>query len=111
MILDLLAEAARYTALHPLFGAAFEYLRSTPLAELPLGKHVLDGDRLYVLVAREEGRTRTGAKLEAHRKYIDIQVTIAGNEEMGWRPTAECARVETPYDAARDIAFYLDEPT
>ncbi|PKO59005.1 MAG: YhcH/YjgK/YiaL family protein, partial [Betaproteobacteria bacterium HGW-Betaproteobacteria-17] len=41
MILDMLAEADRYTALHPLFARAFEFLRSTDLLALAPGMHTI----------------------------------------------------------------------
>ncbi|HEX4131556.1 MAG TPA: YhcH/YjgK/YiaL family protein [Pirellulales bacterium] len=110
MILDTIEQAARYAALHPLFERAFHYLRVTDLAALELGRHELDGDRLYVLLARDEGRTRLGAKLEAHRRYIDIQYLIAGDEEMGWRSTAECSKIDTPYNDGRDFLLFADPP-
>ena len=29
---------------------------------------------------------------------------------MGWRPTADCNDVVTPYGVEKDIAFYADSP-
>ena len=110
MILDRLAGADRYAALHPAFKAAFEFLRRPEAAALPPGRVELDGPRLYVAVDHKEGRGRPAARLEAHRKYIDIQFTVAGDELIGWRPTADCARRAAPYDPARDIEFFADDP-
>ena len=56
------------------------------------------------------GRPKTEAKLESHRKYIDIQYVIAGIDEMGWKPSTECKLIDTPYDEKNDIMFYKDEP-
>ena len=106
MILDRLTEAARYAALHPGFAAAFDWLRTTNLAALPLGKHTLDGERLFVLVAQDEGRGHAGAKLEAHRRYIDIQYVVTGDEQIGWRATADCVQVTAPY--VDDIELFGD---
>jgi YhcH/YjgK/YiaL family protein len=80
------------------------------LAELPVGRHEIDGDRLFCMISKGPGRSRAEAKLEAHRKYIDIQYVIAGTEEMGWRPTAACTLSEVSYDAEKDIEFFADEP-
>ena len=110
MILDALGNSARYEALHPLFPAAFAFLRAPGIADLPVGKHAIEGERLLVIIGRDAGRTRGGAKLESHRKYIDIQLTLAGNEEIGWCPLAECREVSQPYDADRDIMFFADWP-
>ena len=110
MILDTLARSDRYLALHPLFARAFDFLRSTDLDALEPGKHAIDGERLFAIVEACAGRTRAEAKLESHRRYIDIQLVLAGVDEMGWKPTADCVDPATDHDAARDIRFYNDAP-
>ena len=110
MILDTLQRADRYIALHPAFRQAFEFLRQPDLSRLPSGRHVVDGDRLYVSIDQREGRGRDGARLEAHRQYIDIQLTIEGDEEIGWLPVDRCEAPEGPFDSAKDIGFYEDRP-
>jgi len=111
MVLDSLAQAHRYTSLHPAFARAFGFLTATDLRSLEQGRHALDGDRLYVLLDHKDGRGREGARLEAHRRYIDIQLTIEGSEEIGWRPTAECQLPSGEFDETKDIGFFDDRPT
>ena len=111
MILATLAEAERYSAQHPLFPRAFGFLRSTNLQVLAPGKHTVDGERIFAIVESCNGRTRAEAKLECHRRYIDIQLVLDGIDEMGWKPVAECVDPATDYDAARDIRFFNDTPS
>lgn len=111
MILASLAEAERYAALHPLFPRAFEFLRSTDLKALAPGKHTVQGEQLFAIVEACAGRTREEAKLECHRRYIDIQLVLEGVDEMGWKPVAGCADPAMEYDAARDIRFFNDPPS
>lgn len=110
MILAKLTEADRYAALHPLFARAFAFLRGTNLDALAPGRHDIEGERLFALVEDGAGRARADAKLECHRRYIDIQLVLHGVDEMGWKPVAECADAATDYDAARDIRFFNDAP-
>lgn len=110
MILDDLQAAGRYDALHPLFCKGMEFLARADLESLPGGRHEIDGDRVFALVNRDPGRGRAGARLEAHRKYIDIQYLVSGREEIGWRPTEQCQQVSEPYDDSRDILFFADQP-
>jgi YhcH/YjgK/YiaL family protein len=110
MILDELAAAHRYHGLNPLFREGFAFLARTDLESLDSGRHELVGDRLFALVNRDPGRGRAGARLEAHRKYIDIQYLVSGTEEIGWRPTRLCQQLSEDYDEARDIMFFADEP-
>jgi YhcH/YjgK/YiaL family protein len=110
MILDRLDQAERYFEMHPAFERAFAFLQQEALSEMSVDRHEINGDRMYCIVSKGPGRTREEAKLEAHRKYIDIQYIIAGTDEMGWKPTAACKTVETSYDADNDIEFFEDRP-
>lgn len=110
MILATLADSDRYVALHPRFARAFEFLRRTDLKALAPGKHAVQGEDIFVIVEACAGRSRAEAKLECHRRYIDIQLVLEGIDEMGWKPVADCASPEADYDAARDIRFFSDAP-
>jgi len=110
MIIDRLENADRYCDMHPGFAKAFAFLKRSDLAELPAERYKIDGDKLFCMISKGPGRPRAEANLEAHRKYIDIQYVIAGNEEMGWKPTADCHVVDAPYDAEKDIGFFKDAP-
>lgn len=110
MIIDLLQNADRYTASHPAFGRAFAFLRRPDLKDLPVGRHEIDGDRLFAIVARDAARRRESAELEVHEKYIDIQLVLAGHDDMGWRPVAQCQQPVGGYDADEDIGFFADRP-
>jgi YhcH/YjgK/YiaL family protein len=110
VITDSLERAEDCYHLHTVFERAFAFLRQDALAELPSGRHEIDGDRLFCVISKGPGRSRAEAKLEAHRKYIDIQYVMAGTDEMGTKPTADCQLPDTGYDAENDIEFFRDEP-
>lgn len=110
MIVAPLSDADRYRPLPPRFGRAFDFLCATDIRALPAGRHAIDGDALFVIIEDSEGRTRAEAKLECHRRYIDIQLVVDGVDEMGWKPLAQCVDPVTDYDAVRDIRFFDDAP-
>lgn len=110
MIFDHIEHAARYFNLHPGFAPAFAFLRQESTGQLPAGKHSIDGDRLYVMLSRDRGRGRDAAKLEVHRKYIDIQCVLQGSDAFGWKPLESCRQVDTPFDAERDFGLFADPP-
>lgn len=110
MILDSLTRAERYVALHPHLARAFAYLRDTDLALLAPGRHGIDGDVLFALVEDGPGRARAEARLECHRRYLDIQLVLEGVDEMGWKPLAACVDPAGRYDEHRDILFFNDAP-
>lgn len=111
MILARLVDSERYASLHPLFARAFAFLRETDLIALEPGVHPIQDDQLFAIVEACPGRTRAEAKLECHRRYIDIQLVLEGVDEMGWKPLSECVEPATEFDAARDIRFFNDSPS
>lgn len=110
MILELVSNASRYISLHPGFAAAFDWLARTEGDRVDVGRHEIDGQRLFALVGRDPGKGRQAVRLESHRRYIDIQVTLAGQEEIGYRPLSECRSPEIPFLPDNDVAFYAERP-
>lgn len=110
MILDRLENAKRYLALSPHFPKAFEFLRRHNLAELPLERFVIDGDRVYATAMKGPGKPQEAAHLEAHRKYIDIQVVLSGTDEMGWKNKGTCKIPHGDYDPQKEVEFFADTP-
>jgi YhcH/YjgK/YiaL family protein len=110
MILSALSQSDRYTALHPLFPRAFDYIRNTDLYALAPGRYHLAGDDLIAIVEQVPGKTRDMARLECHRKYIDIQFVLDGTDEMGWKPLADCLNPVSDYSTEKDIQFFHDAP-
>ena len=109
MIIDCLAESNRYANIHPGFEQAFRFLRRSDLASLAEGRVELDGARIYALVMDAAGKGRSAARLETHRKYVDIQCVVSGHDVMGWRSAADLLQ-GVGYDAERDVEFYGAAP-
>jgi len=110
MILDVAANEERLKRVHPGFGPALEYLRRTNLGQLPAGRQEIDGSRLYAMVIRAEGKGQNAAKLEAHRRYIDIQYSITAADVIGWKPLATCREPEQAFDEKSDGQLFRDAP-
>lgn len=110
MILSTLSQSPRYAALHRLFPRVFDYIRDTDLYALAPGRYNIVGEELIAIVEHVPGRTREMARLECHRKYIDVQLVLEGIDEMGWKPLADCYNPVSDYSAEKDIQFFLDAP-
>lgn len=108
MVVDTLQNAKRYLSLHPLFGRAFEYLNEQ--REHEPGSFEIDGKDLFVIISETAGEAPKEPKLEAHRKYIDIQVTLEGSFDIGWKPLAGCSLLSKVYDVENDYLLYDDAP-
>lgn len=111
MILDVGARCHDYRCLHPLFERGLRFLADTDLHALAPGRHAVEGDRIYLSIDHTHGRGREAARLEAHRRYIDVQYTLEGDEEIGWLPLAECGQPIDEYNAAKDVSFFAARPT
>ena len=111
MILDSLANLDFYAPLNGRFAKALAYVRGVDLKALPEGKYVIDGDELYMTVSERDLKTKADAAMEAHDRYIDIQVVVEGHEGFGWKYRKECTAPRGAMNTEKDIIFYDDEPS
>lgn len=108
MIADSLARpTTSYEVLHPLFAKAFAYLRSFDRTT-PDGKVVLEPDRLIALPQGYETALATAKRFEAHRRFIDIQFILEGEEIIEHAPIERLPEVTEPYSDERDVMFFRD---
>jgi YhcH/YjgK/YiaL family protein len=110
MIFSSLSQSSRYAILHPLFQRAFDYIRDTDLFAIAPGRYNIVGDDLIAIVELVQGKTKEIARLEAHRKYIDIQLVLDGDEQMGWKPLEDCYNPVSEHSMEKDIRFFHDAP-
>ena len=105
MVIDTLDNCRAYEGLHPRFKAAFDFLLRPDIDALPLGRTALDGNALFANIQTYETKPAEGGKPEAHRRYIDIQCLLEGEEAIGYAPLGD-VRADAPFDAEKDIGFY-----
>jgi YhcH/YjgK/YiaL family protein len=87
---------------------AFAYLKNTDLTKLVNGRHVIDGTNVFAIVTEAPSKDYDKTAFESHRKYIDLQYVLTGDENMAKAPLASVT-VNKPYDEAADIAYYTGE--
>ena len=105
MILDTLEHAWIYSDAHPLFKKAFDFLESVNFDNLPLGRHAIAEDDVFVIFMEYDTKEIHDCVMESHRKYIDIQYMVEGEEAMAVTSLDDQVAT-TPYDEERDAAFY-----
>lgn len=105
MIIDRIENARLYEPLHKRFKKVFAVLADPATARKPDGRYPVEGDDLYYMVQHYTTKPIDQGRFESHRKYIDVQAVIEGQEILGWSPIKDLEIVE-PYDEARDIMFY-----
>ena len=103
------AQFAKQYHLNPeAWNKAFAYLKNTDLKTLANGRHVIDGDNVYAIVTEAPTKDYEKTAFESHRKYIDHQYVITGEENMAKAPLSSVT-VNKAYDEAADIAYYTGE--
>lgn len=84
MIYDTLEKLTIYKGIHPNLDTAIDFLTTHDLDKLPNGRQEVDGDDVFVKVMDAEYQTADSAPFEAHRLYADIQISLTGDEAIGW---------------------------
>lgn len=111
MVLGSIKNASTYLSLHSRFKHAFEFIQNNDLTNMEPGKFVLDGENLYLSLVETQGKKPENAQIETHKRYIDIQVVLEGQETMGWAAIDRDSQEIDPYNAENDITFYKNKPT
>ena len=88
----------------PALQKAIAFLRKRDIDNLPYGKAEIDGDRIFAIIQRYETVRTDPPKFEFHRKYIDVQFIVSGEETIGWAPM-ESMTITEAYHADKDICF------
>lgn len=82
--------------------AAIAFLESATV-DTPNGRHEFNED-CYINVMNSNTKTEQGA-MEAHEVFVDVQCLIAGEEKI-LVADKTALPVHTPYNPAKDAAFY-----
>ena len=91
--------------IHPRFGEAFEFIKKIVNENAPDGDYEIDGRNIYAFVSSYETKTDSEVNFEAHRKYIDIQCVISGNEVIGFENADEVSLIQH-YKDGNAICLY-----
>lgn len=95
-----------YHARPELWQATFKFL-GRDLEKLEVGKYTLAGDEAFAMISEYQTKDPKDAKWEAHRKYIDLQYVIEGDEKIGLLPLEKAAAPQE-YNDAKDLIFFGD---
>jgi YhcH/YjgK/YiaL family protein len=111
MILGSLKNTSTIEKNHPLFKKAFDFVKASDFSEIEDGKYEIQGSDLFLVLNTINGKSESEAVTEAHRKYIDIQIPLSGNEAFGWIPVEKCTEIKMDYDNDKDLILFKNEPT
>jgi YhcH/YjgK/YiaL family protein len=109
MILDTLQNAHLYYGLGPRFIKAFEYLVNTDFDKVEKGRYEIDGTNIFAIVNEYDTIDTEGEQMESHRKYIDVQYIVKGEELIGH----DFLQQQIPskaYDEETDFMLFAEKP-
>jgi YhcH/YjgK/YiaL family protein len=103
MIFDRIENINNYKGLGRVY-TALEFMAKTDFTKMPVGKYQLDGDNIYYMVqSYDTNPDKTIA--EAHKKYIDIQYIVKGEEIIAVAPIQGNKKL-TEAKEEKDVYFY-----
>ena len=108
--IDTIAMKAHYTKYTDRWKAALNFLNNSKLDSLPVGEYEILGKDVYAIVSEYYPKDEVDCNFEAHKKYIDLQYVIQGEEKMGIAKLKDVVPI-TVYDEDKDITFYKKDAT
>ncbi|MEN6511809.1 MAG: YhcH/YjgK/YiaL family protein [Chloroherpetonaceae bacterium] len=108
MIIDNIKNFPQYFSLNNNFQAVNDYLNSIDILKLEKGEYLIN-ENAYLIIAYDETNENFIPKLEAHKKYIDMQFAISGEFSIGWKFLEDCTDRLTEFDTEKDFELFADQ--
>lgn len=87
---------------------AINYLKCTDFEFMEPGDYEIQGKDIYAQVIDLVTKGKHAAKPEVHRKYVDVQFLVYGEELIGFAIDTGKNKVAQELLSERDIIFYED---
>ncbi|HEH9428097.1 TPA: YhcH/YjgK/YiaL family protein [Aeromonas sobria] len=84
---------------------AIIFLQKTDMHNLPVGRHDIEGDKLYVNVMQFNTEPAEHKQAEVHKNFIDLQFLISGAERINFGLENNKNQIVQAYDPQND--YYL----
>jgi len=108
MILGTLQYSSRYSGLGSRVQEALKFLVTQDLSTLEPKWYSIDGDDVRLNLVEMDTVLHDSRLFEAHEKYVDLHLTLSGEEWYGYAPVNNLKMAEE-YDSEKDIALYSGE--
>ncbi len=109
MVIDHIDNAHKYFGLGKGIEKALRYLQSTDFSAIPKDKYVLDGGLLFAIVNEYDTVDSSTEKMEAHKKYVDVQFIVQGEESIG-HAVLKGQTISKAYSETEDYLLVNDAP-
>ena len=98
-------EIQLYEKLNEKFPKAFEIVKNVLESSCELGRYEVEGSEFYYMVQSYNTKAPGEAQFEAHKRYIDIQVMLEGEEIIRFESPNKLS-VTKEYDADADYQLF-----
>ena len=105
MIFDKLENLKTYGDIKPYAEQIVSFIEQVQQKGIAEGRYALDGDKLFAIVQSYETKDRGAGRMEAHRKYADLQYIVDGEERI-YVDFADELETEEDRTPKEDIIFY-----
>jgi YhcH/YjgK/YiaL family protein len=103
MIVCDLLDLPKQTILSDEMLKAFQFIQQASGTDLPDGRVEIDGVKIYGLVQSYNSKLENDhPKFEAHRRYLDVQFIVSGQEQIGWAAVGSMQN-PTDYNEIKDV--------
>lgn len=104
MITDKISNFYKYSKLFP---EAFKIIQENDLFKFQPGRHPVN-ENVFILVNEYETNLQPKTQYENHHEYVDIQLLLQGQEDIGYAEVSELKPVKS-YDSEQDYELLEGE--
>ncbi|NMD37628.1 MAG: DUF386 family protein [Christensenellaceae bacterium] len=72
----------KYSGINKNLDTAIQFIISTPLAELAMGRNAVDGENVFINRFDYETKEASSLLYESHLKYADLHLILSGQEKI-----------------------------
>lgn len=101
MIVDAIENASEYFSLGNRITTALLYVTQTDFSSIKPGRYEIEGSRVFALVETYLPKRYKEGFWEAHRKHLDVQYIVSGQEKIGYAPVSSME--PGPYNPDKDF--------
>ena len=102
MIFDTIENAKLYSGIYSGVDKILKKVLEVNTENYPKETLKVDGDKLFMIFADYETHSKSEAKAEAHKKYIDVMYMVEGEEAIYVKPTKDLKNITMPFDKDQD---------
>jgi len=102
MIFDSIANLERYSSVSPYIKEVAEELKKKDFRALPEGLYYTEKNK--ILIQRQEYDTVVESRFEAHKKFMDLQIVLEGEEN--YEVMRALDKLPEGFDEVKDIGFF-----